>query len=156
MPDARAHMTAGNIDLHGSWRLLSVVEYTDGRVTNPYFQGRNPVGFIHYLHDGRVAVLIANDGRRLMSADRYTSPVQECAESSRTFTGYGGRFTRTGNQVVHHLDVSSYENDVGTDYVRTIEVDGGRLILGTLPMQLNGRTRVLKLTWERVVPASGP
>jgi hypothetical protein len=144
------NVTAANIDINGTWRLLSVEEYIDGKLHNPHFQGRNPNGFIHYLPGNRVAVLIANDGRKQMSGDRYNSPLEERAESSSTFTGYGGPYTREGNKLTHHLEISSYENDVGQDYVRFIELDGEDMYLVSAPMAHQGHERVLKLKWRRV------
>lgn len=144
-------VTAENFRIDGTWRLLAVENWVDGRLENPYHQGRNPNGLIHYMPDNRMAALIANGGRNRMSADRYTAPLEECAEASRTFTAYAGPYARAGSKLTHHLEVSSYENDVGADYVRYIEPDGEDMWLVSAPMPSNGRQRVVKLKWRRVV-----
>ena len=56
-------MDAARIDLVGSWRLLAIRSYLGGELENEHYNGMGPVGFIHYLDDGRAAVLIAH-GRR--------------------------------------------------------------------------------------------
>jgi hypothetical protein len=51
--------------------------------------------------------------------------------------------------VTHHIEVSSVQNWVGTDLVRTLEVNGDRLVLKTPPSRLGGRLQIVELTWQR-------
>jgi hypothetical protein len=145
-------VTAANVHIEGTWRLLAVETWRDGRLHNPYHNGRNPKGLIHYMPEQRMSVLIANDGRRKMSGDRYHSPLEELAESAATFTAYAGPYSRDGAKLIHHLEVSSYENDAGTDYVRYIEVDGDHIWLVSPPVMRDGHEHVVRLKWERVAP----
>lgn len=148
--DKTLAVTPETIQIEGTWRLVSVEDWHDGQLVNPFFQGKNPNGLIHYLPGNRMAAVIANDNRKQMSSDRYNSPLEERAESSATFTAYAGPYTRNGGTLTHHLEVSSYENDVGADYVRHIHLDGEHMVLVSAPMQHNGHERVLKLKWRRV------
>lgn len=50
--------------------------------------------------------------------------------------------------IVHHVDVCSNPNDVGTEYSRTFEFKDDRLILGTPPVQCDGVIVELKLEWQ--------
>jgi Lipocalin-like domain len=135
----------------GSWKLVRTYTTIDGApdILDPL--GKNAVGYVHYLSDGRMAVLIAHANRPLLSGDRYSSPDAELAESARTFTGYGGTFTCGEDQVVHHLDISSFENDNLTDYVRAAGFDeAGLLTLTTPPVSTEHGQRSTCLVWERL------
>ncbi len=145
-----ASASAETIDIEGTWRLLAVEAWVDGKLADPYFNGRNPNGLIHYMPGQRMSVLIANDGRRKLSGDRYHSPLEELAEAGATFTGYAGPYTREGDKLVHHLEVSSFENDVGADYVRYIEVDGEDIWLVSPKVMNQGKERWVRLKWTRV------
>jgi hypothetical protein len=57
---------------------------------------------------------------------------------------------RRGNEVVHHVEVSSVPNWVNTDMVRLIRREGGRLTLTTPPRPLGGDMSTFELVWERV------
>jgi hypothetical protein len=135
----------------GSWKLVKAFETLDGRPSRLDPLGANPTGYVHYLADGRMAVLIAHDGRKPLSGSRYAAPEPELAEAARTFTGYGGTFTCGLDEVVHHLDISSYENDNHTDYVRAATFDAdGLLTLATPQVPTPNGLRSMSLVWQRL------
>jgi Lipocalin-like domain len=144
-------MNPSTIDLTGSWRLLAVRSYVGGQLENPHHNGVDPVGFIHYLSGGRVAVLVA-DGQRPVPdvANRTDLTDAQRAQADATFNAYGGTYTRDGARIVHHLDICSFQAHVGNDYVRQIEVDGEHLVLCTTAVPTPDGDRVVKLTWERL------
>lgn len=149
-------LTPSTIDLIGTWRLVSITEWTDGELTNPQALYAEPVGYIHYLADGRVAVLLAQGSRPPLDGTQVTASEHERATAFTSFSAYAGTYERDGDTVVHHLDMHSHPNDVGADYIRHIELDGDRLVLCTLPFtRSDGRRRVTKLTWERVAAFAG-
>jgi Lipocalin-like domain len=134
----------------GTWRLVRAYSTLDGKPHRQDPLGRGAVGFAHYMPDGRVAILIANDGRQHLSGDRYGSPEAELAEAARSFTGYCGTYTCGVDQVTHHLDVSSYENDNHTYYVRGASFDpDGLLTLETPQSPTSDGMRTMCLVWER-------
>lgn len=136
-------------DLIGCWKLVEALWERDGRIqTNPNL-GDNPVGYLHYLAEGRVAVTIALAGRKPMSgAHRRTAPPEELAESALTFDAYAGKFSLQGaDRIVHHIEISSYQNDVGRDLVRRVVLEGNRLSLYPIEFQDDGRRW---LVWERM------
>ncbi|MCK9541397.1 MAG: lipocalin-like domain-containing protein [Novosphingobium sp.] len=137
--------------LHGSWKLVRAYKTVDGRETDSYPLGRNPYGYIHYLPDGRVSVIIAHDGRVPLTGGRWTSSDAELAASARTMDAYAGTFAVVAaDKVVHYLDISSYENDRGTEYPRSMAFADGNLILGTPEVPGDEGLVGMKLVWARV------
>jgi hypothetical protein len=55
-----------------------------------------------------------------------------------------------GNQVIHHVEISTVQNWVGTDMVRTVRFDGDRMTLTTPPLPVGGVLRTATLVWKRV------
>src|SRR5215469_3883153 len=64
--------------LLGTWRLVSVSSSTDnGKVDNEVY-GLHPKGLITYTADGRMSVIITNEGRKPLSVnDRLAPPAEE-------------------------------------------------------------------------------
>jgi len=138
-------------DVVGTWKLVSIVS-TDARgarVDSVY--GDAPVGFLTYTADGRMHAIISHGGRKPLSRDdRIAAPAEERAAAFATFLAYAGRFSVATGKVVHHVEVASVQNWVGTDLVRTLTIDHGRLVLRTPPLSQSGRTQTVELVWERV------
>ena len=74
----------------------------------------------------------------------------ERAEAFATFQAYAGTYTVTGDRIVHHIEIASFENWVNTDQARTFRIEKDRLILLTVPGQLGGFQQTAELTWERI------
>lgn len=135
-------------DLIGSWMLDSAVLLRDGQPTGDTPFGAKPTGVLHYLPDGRVAVLLAHDGRQPMAGDRLSASDAERAAAARSFTAYAGSFDVEGDRVIHHVDINSHPNDVGVDYPRIATLAGDRLTLAT-PPDLPADQRAMQLVWRR-------
>jgi hypothetical protein len=74
--------------------------------------------------------------------------MEELAESARTFDAYAGRFSfPEPGLVAHHIEISTFQNDVGTDLVREITLDGDMLTL--CPVLRRGEP-LRGLIWQRV------
>lgn len=138
-------------DLHGSWSLVRTYKLVDGAEVEPPSFNQDSYGYIHYLLDQRVAVVIAH-ARANLSGDRRGSPESEMAAAARSFDAYGGTFSVSGDVVTHHLDISSYENDRGTDYVRRAKLADDRLMLEIPEVVTTEGRVVLGLEWKRVRP----
>ena len=123
-----------------------------GRATDDAPYGAVPRGVLTYTSGGRVAAMVSYGERPLLSDDRLAAPVEERAAAFATFFAYAGRFAVDEDTVVHRVEMSSVENWVGTDLVRVVELDGGRLTLRTPPVSVGGEIRVTELIWERVEP----
>ena len=133
----------------GTWKAVSVTTTNDkGVVQNPF--GKNPVGFITYTADGRMSVIInASDRKPLSGDDRAAAPVAEKAEAFATMVAYAGRYTFTGDKVVHHVEAAAVPNDVGAELVRSAKLDGDRLALRAT-MQSDGEPVVVEVAWQRL------
>ena len=115
-------------NLVGTWKLVSVLSRTDKGDINKDAHGTNPVGFLTYTPEGRVSVVIAEDGRKPLSvADRVSAPIEERAQAYSTFHACAGHYTFTGDKVIHHVEVASLPNEVNTDQVRLVKLQGDRL-----------------------------
>jgi hypothetical protein len=99
--------------------------------------------------------IIANGDRKPLSiADSVGAPVEERAEAFATFGAYAGTYTRHGNTMVHHVEISSLQNWVNTDLTRTIvSLQHNRLVLRTTPYLRGGMNATSELVWEKL-PAS--
>lgn len=142
-------------DIHGSWSLVRTFLQVQGEEA-PHAFGQGSYGHIHYLPDGRMAVLLAHDGHKRLSGDRRTSPDGETAASARHFDAYGGTFSIEGDVITHHLDICSFENDRGADYIRHAALAGDRLTLRAPEFQTPGGRGSICLEWERVRRTAPP
>jgi hypothetical protein len=137
--------------LIGTWKLLSVSYVMDNGQTNKEAYGPHPTGFITYTTDDRFMVTIAFDGRKALSVnDPITAPVEERAQAFATFGAYAGRYTFTGDKVIHHVEVAWIQNWVGTDQVRLVTLKGDRLSLRSLSSPIGGVSHTAELVFERI------
>ena len=138
---------SSNDKLAGTWKLVSASSTTSNgeRSETPY--GPNPVGILTYTGDGRVSALISYGGRKALGA---LASVEEQAEAFKTFLAYAGRYTLDGENVTHHVEISSIQNYVGKDLVRNVKFQGERITLVTPPTRVNGKIQTLELIWERL------
>jgi hypothetical protein len=143
-----------NDKLVGSWKLVSALSTTSkGEPGEPPF-GLNPVGFLTYTGDGRVSVLISHGGRKPLSGGGGALAQEEQAEAFRTFFAYAGRYTFGGDKVTHHLEISSIQNYVERDLVRSVKFQDDQIILVAPPTPVNGKVQIVELTWQRLSPGA--
>jgi hypothetical protein len=145
---------AGDEEIWGTYKLIAATyKFVDtGDVVNSY--GEHPKGFITYGKEGRMLVLITNDGR-IKPPDVTKTTIEERDALYRSMTAYGGTYTYSGNQVQHHVDISWDETRSGTTVTRTITRDGDRLTYVTEPFrsrnqEMLGKMVVQTLIWEKV------
>ncbi len=140
--------------LVGTWKLVSVVSKTDQGNVNKTVYGEHPKGLITYGADSRMMVIVTEDGRKPLSInDRVAAPIEERAQAFSTMTAYAGTYTFSGDKVVHHVEVASIPNWVGSDQSRTVKIQGDRLSIATPPLSRGGTMQTFELTWERVKPS---
>lgn len=136
-----------NEELIGTWKLLSASSTTSGGERDEAPYGASPSGFLTYTADGRVTALISYGGRKLLQA---RAAVEEQAEAFNTFLAYAGRYTLSGDQITHHIEISSIQNYVDKDLVRTIRFAGDRIKLLTPPTPVNRKIQTVELIWQRL------
>jgi Lipocalin-like domain len=145
----------GNDKLVGTWKLVSASSTTSAgdRTESPY--GPSPVGFLTYTADGRVTALISYGGRKSLSVGAGPlAPLEEQAEAFRTFLAYAGRYTLSGDKVTHSIEISSIQNFVDKNLVRSVKFEGDRIILVTPPTPVNGKIQTVELIWQRLPAGS--
>jgi len=139
--------------LVGTWKLVSATSTTEkGEVIGDSF-GQNPTGFLTYTPDSRMMAIITWGGRKPLSA--LPAPVQEQAEAFSTFLAYAGRYTLSGDRVIHHILAAWRQDWVNTDQIRFIvKIEANRMTLRTPPIVLSNGVRLAtqELAWERMKP----
>ncbi len=137
--------------LAGKWKLVSVSSSTSSGERNDTPFGPSSTGFLTYTQDGRMTAMISYGGRkRLSSSDARSAPAEEQAEAFRTFVAYAGRYTLNGDKVIHHVEISSIQNWVDTDLIRSIRFEGERIVLLTPPTSVDGKIQAFELIWQRL------
>jgi hypothetical protein len=144
----------GSDRLVGTWKLLSASTKTSSGERDEAPYGVDPVGFLTYTADGRVTALISYGGRKRLSAlsvgDGSQAQIEEQAEAFKTFLAYAGRYTLTGDEVIHHVEISSIQNYVDKDLVRAVKFEDDRITLVTPPTSVNGKIQTVELIWQRM------
>ena len=137
-------------DLVGTWKLVSAWS------TRPNGQrvallGEHPIGFLTYTREGRMHAILGDSQRpALSSEDRLSATVAERAAAFSSFVSYAGTFRIEGDNVIHRVEISSFQNWVGTDQVRQMKLEGNRLTLRPPKRALGGELRANELVWERL------
>jgi hypothetical protein len=146
--DRGIRMDQTNDKLVGTWKLVSASSTTSkGEPSEPPY-GLDPVGFLTYTGDGRVTALISYGGRKPLSGGGGT--LEEQAEAFKTFFAYAGRYKLSGDKVTHTIEISSIQNYVDRDLVRSVKFQDDRIILVTPPTLVNGRVQTVELIWQRL------
>ncbi len=137
--------------LVGTWRLISATDATDrGEIKDAF--GKGAVGFLTYTADGRMMGIVSHGGRKPLSVNDYiAAPAAERSEAFATFIAYAGSYTRSGDTVIHHVQIASIQNWANTNLTRTIvNLQSDRLTLRTPPFLMDGKMVTTELVWERL------
>src|SRR5215469_4261621 len=94
-------------ELVGTWKLISAssIASVGERIEAPY--GIDPVGFLTYTAEGRMSSVISYGGRKPLPMGG--GKLEEQAEAFKTFLGYAGRYTLSGDKLTHHIEASSVQ-----------------------------------------------
>ncbi len=76
--------------------------------------------------------------------------MEEQAEAFKTFLAYAGRYSLSGDKVIHHVEISSIPNYVDKDLIRSVKFQGDRIVLVTPPTPVNGKLQTVELIWQRL------
>jgi len=140
--------TLEQADLLGSWQLTGVELTGADAASGPAPFGGNPEGVLHYLADGRMAVIIQSASRPPIPGGRRGGSDGEWRQAARSFTAYCGTYSIQPGSIVHHVEMNSFPNDSGVDYVRIARLDNQCLVLET-PPKLPADQRQMRLVWKR-------
>lgn len=130
--------------LVGSWSLVAYQLAYEGEPPRDVFGGR-PTGRIILTADGRMAAVLAAEGRRPASNDA------ERAALMRATIAYTSRYRLEGSRFVTLVDAAWNKAWEGTEQARDFRLDGDRLFIearGTDTAR-QGAPWVARLIWER-------
>ncbi|HYB08149.1 MAG TPA: lipocalin-like domain-containing protein [Alphaproteobacteria bacterium] len=133
--------------LVGTWRLLSYTEVQPdgGRVD---ILGPDPRGYLCYLADGRMMVMVGAAARPRLKGAWDAIPATDKAANYDKIIAYAGRYTDLGDRVRHHVEVCWIPNWEGKDLERLVIPAGdGRMILRT---PANERRPSQDLLWAKL------
>ncbi len=121
----------------------------EGEEVHPY--GEIPFGWLMYLRNGRMAVILMRPDRPNFEA---ASPLggtrEEIEDAYRGFDAYCGTYTfySRRSRIVHHVEASKFPNWVGTDQTRSLHLESGRLCMSA-PLSVGGEVWDFEAVWER-------
>lgn len=143
---------AADSSVVGTWQVESWVatDTESGAVVNVF--GERPNGYLIYTAGGNMSVMLTADGRKNLSGDRYNTPAEERAQAFSTHAAYSGTYTLTSDGIMHHVKASSFQNWVGTEQFRYVDVKGDTMTVKTPPLKgpPDGKTKVMTLIFKRV------
>lgn len=136
-------------DLIGTYDLVSWENrHASGDVTYPL--GPDAKGVISYSPDGFMFVHIMAGNRKNHSAqDLFGGDESEIKESATTHISYCGSYEIRGNEVIHHVTVSSFPNWVPSEQRRNWEFRDGLLLLSAQGLQVGNDRVGAYLIWKR-------
>jgi hypothetical protein len=128
----------------GTWRLVSFEREYQAGGEREYPMGKAPTGYILFLPEGRMTVVITGEGRTAPTTD------QDRAGLYNTLVAYTGRYRVDSDKWITTLDVSANPAWVGTEQTRSFRVDGNRLqeMTAWAPRPDNRMARAV-ITYER-------
>ncbi|MGG5886069.1 lipocalin-like domain-containing protein [Falsiroseomonas sp. HC035] len=130
--------------LVGSWSLVAYQLTYESEPPRDIF-GSRPTGRIILTADGRMAAVIAAEGRTPATNDT------ERAALLQATIAYTGRYRLEGDRFVTRVDTAWNKTWEGTEQARDFRLDGDRLFIearGTDPSR-QGAPWVARLTWQR-------
>lgn len=112
--------------------------------------GEHPEGVIYYTDDGWMAVQITSPDRpAIESTDPLGGPEHERAAAYATCLAYCGTYELRDDQIMHHVQLSSFPNWAGDEQVRYAHLDADRLVLRTAPTDTPDGPISAELRWVR-------
>jgi hypothetical protein len=122
----------------GTWKLLHATARDSGGTARPAPYGGNPLGRVTFTADGRMMSVVC-DGRKALPAG-----------DSREYSSYCGNYTYDGQKLVTRVDAASDPSRVGSDQVRGVRFEGGRMVLIPPPRRSGEGEEHREITWERI------
>lgn len=97
-------------EIVGTWRLVAA-SATSGDVRDNAPYGPAPAGVITYTGDSMVMAIVSHSGRQpLTSGDRISASTNERAEAFATSFSYAGRYSLSGDKIIHRVEIASVQN----------------------------------------------
>jgi Lipocalin-like domain len=134
----------------GTYRLVSMEHYAeDGEVGRPF--GDNPKGYLIYTPERYMtAILMCSDRPNFAAGDILDATEAERVAAFASASAFAGSWEVIDNQIIHHLDVTTYPNWTGTDQPRHFEVSETHFTLFPPKMLMQGKIRHGRVHCERI------
>lgn len=118
---AQSSFAADRAPIVGIWRLVSFEREYQATGEREYPMGKTPTGYLLFLPEGRMAVVITGEGRKAPTTD------QDRAGLFNSLVAYTGGYRVDGDKWITTVDVSSIPAWVGTEQTRSFRVTSDRL-----------------------------
>jgi hypothetical protein len=105
----------------GLWRLCEFVREYQATGEREYPMGFAPTGYILFLPEARMAVVITGDGRKAPTTD------QGRAGLFNSLVAYTGPYRADGEKWINTVEVSANPAWVGTEQTQSFQLTGDRL-----------------------------
>ena len=122
----------------GTWKLIAAAARDRSGNPLPVPYGGKGMGRVMFDADGRM-MAVTCDGRPELPAG-----------TSRAYSSYCGNYTFDGARLVTRVDAASDPSRIGSDQVRGVRFEDGRMILTPPPRRAGEREEHRELTWERI------
>ncbi len=105
----------------GVWKLVSHETEWQATGKRESDKGKNPAGYVIYTPEGRMMVIITDEGREAPKTD------QDRANLFKSVFAYAAAYRIEGDKLINKVDVSWNPVLVGTEQTRFFKFDGDRL-----------------------------
>jgi hypothetical protein len=130
--------------LVGLWRLRSFQREYQATGDREYPMGMVPSGYILFLPEGRMTVVITGEGRKAPTTD------EDRAGLFKSLVAYTGPYRVDGTQWITTVEVSANPAAVTTEQTRAFEISGDRLQeMTAYAAQPDSRMARFVITYER-------
>jgi hypothetical protein len=135
---------SGKVPIVGIWRLVSFEMEYQATGQREKTRGENPTGYLIFTPEGRMMVVLTNEGRKAPKTD------QDRADLFNAMVAYTGKYRIESDKWITKVDVHMNPAMVDTEQPRFFRVDGDRLTEMTDWSDRPGKGlgRVVN-TWER-------
>lgn len=135
----------------GTWKLISWV-YQDQKGNVVHYFGEDAVGILMYDTHGYMNAQLMKTNRKKFTSNSISGGTSEETKGAfDSYIAYFGKYdeVRPG-EIVHRVEGSLFPNWHEDNQIRFAVLEGNRLTLSTLPMDINGADIVFHVTWERL------
>jgi hypothetical protein len=117
----------------GTWEVVSFEAVSPTTGEREPARGEHPSGYTIFTGDGRMSVLITNEGRKPPSTD------QDRANLFQTMVAYTGTYRIEGNKWFTKVDVAANPALIGTEQERSFQLKGDQLqeVTGSMPWAIH-------------------
>ena len=132
----------------GTWKVVSFEAVSPTTGEREPARGEHPSGYTIFTPDGRMSVLITNEGRKAPGTD------QDRANLFQSMVAYTGTYRVEGNTWTTKVDVAANPALVGTEQARSFRMEGNQLEESTdlMPWAIHPEKGMVRfvITYRRV------